>query len=482
MRQIVLRLYAQILGGVFTACAVPPDNGIISKPARDGWPWKLIYKPWRRFLETLPIVLSILTLVLVIVTLVAVRGKGAAGERLERLEAELSALRQELGASLQQTSMGLTGIITRSGADMRQEVADRISGGLSDMTGKVEASLAKGRAETAAALNATSETVVKRLIEFGEMNEGRISSLEKRTTESLDAIKEKVNERLLAIGQQVQAKLDENIKEGFAHFEKVQEHLKNAEKQLMAVSAVGGSINELNNLLKLPHLRGGFGEAALELMVSDILPPDLYVRQAQLAPGSTERVDVLVKLPGASLPIDSKFPREQVLPLFETSDEASLAAARKALRGTVIAQAKDIASKYIRPEHGTTEMALMFLPSETLYFEIVRDKDMWSSLQRLGVYPVSPNTLAVTLKGITLAYEYYMMAKSVESTIEDIKKAQKHFRHFNDKFDYAGRQLDRARDAFNVANTHLGRYSSSVFRLTGEDASAEGESSPELPL
>jgi len=371
-------------------------------------------------LELAVIIISALTLLLVVVLLLKSSGKGAADERVAALSNEVASLRQELGATVQQASVSLSGLIAKSGSDSRLEVADRIGKGLTE-------------------------------------------------------IRDKMDERLMVIGQQVQAKLDQNIKEGFSQFEKVQEHLKKAEVQLMNVSAVGTSITELNNLLKLPHLRGGFGEAALEMLVSDFLPESLYEVQAQVTPGSTERVDVLVKLPGASLPIDSKFPREQVMPLFETSDAGKLAEARKALRGAVITQAKDIASKYIKPEHGTTDMALMFLPSETLYFEVVRDGEIWGALQRMKVFPVSPNTLAVTLRGITLSYEYYRMAKGVEKTIEDVRKAQKHFSHFADRFDGVGKQLDRAKDAYNIASTHLGHYSSSVVRLTGE---GPGEAEP----
>jgi len=386
-------------------------------------------------METALIAISVLTLVLVVMLLVKSGRKDGTPERLAAIESELSAARAEHGASLQQATVSLSALVSNSGADMRQEVADRISRGLTEVRDRVESQLASG---------------------------------EKKTVESLEAIRGKVDERLMAIGQQVQAKLDENIKEGFAHFEKVQEHLKKAEVQLRDVSAVGASINELNSLLKLPHLRGGFGEAALELLISDFLPPSLYELQAAVSPNSPERVDVLVKLPGANLPIDSKFPREQVLPLFEPSDAASLAEARKTLSRVVREQAKDIATKYIRPEHGTTDMALMFLPSETLYFEVVRDAELWGFLQRHKVYPVSPNTLAVTLKGITLSFDYYRMAKGVEKTIEDIKKTQKHFGHFMERFDGVGKQLEKAKDAYNIASTHLGHYSSSVTRLTGE--------------
>ncbi len=338
------------------------------------------------------------------------------------------------------------------------------------LSDRVQAELKAGREEASMANMAATEAVVKRLGESGNAMEARIAALEKKTAESLEAIRDKVDLRLMEIGNQVQAKLDENIKEGFAHFEKVNEHLKKAESQLASLSAVGVSINELNGLLKLPHLRGGFGEAALELLLTEFLPKELYELQA---PIGGNRVDVLVKLPNAALPIDSKFPREQVLPLFESCDQGRLAEARKALSTVVKAQARDIADKYVRPELGTTNMALMFLPSETLYFEIVRDSDLWAALTKLKVYPVSPNTLAVTLNGIRVSYDYYEMAKGVEKTVENIRKARKHFADFEKKFEDVGRSISKAQEAYHTASTHIGRYSSSVVRITGESAAEE---------
>ncbi|MHB8173690.1 MAG: DNA recombination protein RmuC [Nitrospirota bacterium] len=376
----------------------------------------------------------------------------------------------EFADSLRKLSSELSGKIAESSAGVREGVSDRLSAGLTQMRDRVEAELKAGREEMARAGTAATEAVIKRLGEFGSGTEARISALEKKTVESLDAIREKVDQRLMEIGSQVQAKLDENIKEGFAHFEKVSEHLKKAESQLAGLSTVGISVNELNSLLKLPHLRGGFGEAALELLLSEFLPNELYELQA---PIGGNRVDVLVKLPNASLPIDSKFPREQVMPLFESCDQGKLAEARKALSAVVKAQARDIAEKYIRPELGTTNMGLMFLPSETLYFEIVRDAELWGALTKLKVYPVSPNTLAVTLNGIRISYDYYEMAKGVEKTVENIRKARKHFGDFEKKFEDVGKSISKAQDAYHTASTHIVHYNSSVSRLTGENAPAE---------
>ena len=227
--------------------------------------------------------------------------------------------------------------------------------------------------------------------------------------------------------------------------------------------------------MKLPHLRGGFGEATLERLLADFLPAGSFELQYQIVDGSTERVDAVVKLARQILPIDSKFPREQVLPLFESQDPTELETARKTLSDWIKGQARQIAQKYIRPDHGTTDMALLFLPSETLYFEIIRDVALFEAMTKLKVFPVSPNTLAISLRSVAIAQDYYEMARGVEKTIEEVTKARKHFDHFETKFEEIGKGLKKAQEAFDTANSHLGRYESSIVRLVGDSAAPDPE-------
>lgn len=289
-------------------------------------------------------------------------------------------------------------------------------------------------------------------------------------------IDNRLDHRLKELTTGVQSKLEQNLKEGFLHFEKVQTSLKQTEVQLANLNNVGQSINDLNNLLKLPHLRGNFGEALLETLLSDLLPQGSYELQYRVCPGSTERVDAVIKYPKQVLPIDSKFPREQVLPLFETGDPGKLEQARKSLMEVMKSLGKSIKEKYIRPEHGTTDMALLFVPSETLYFEILRNPKLCDELARCKVFTVSPNTLAVTLHAINMSRNYYEMAKGVEKTISEVKKAQQHFESFEKRFQEVGTSLGKAQNAFAMATTHLSRYESAVTRLTGQ----EGEALPQI--
>ncbi|MEW6202362.1 MAG: DNA recombination protein RmuC [bacterium] len=350
-------------------------------------------------------------------------------------------------------------MIEKSAGNTRQELSDRVSKSLQEFQDRVQKQLADGRQEQNTNLGGAIEKLEK-----------KFDSLQSANQQHLETIRDKVDGRLIEIGDRVQGKLDES-------FEKVQGHLKAAESHLQSVGIVGDSISELNNLLKLPHLRGSFGETRLEDLLADLLPAELYDTQVSVD-GSQERVDAVVKLPNARLPIDSKFPREQVLPMFEESAPDKLKAARENLERVLRNEARQIAAKYIKPENGTTDIALMFLPSETLYFETIRNVPLCEELRRCCVFPVSPNTLAITLRAISLSYSYYEMAQGVRKTIDDIQKAKKHFVNFERKFEEIKRSLIKAQDSYGVAETHLRRFSGSVVKLTGApmDALDEGKS------
>ncbi len=363
-----------------------------------------------------------------------------------------------LSVALQGPLMDLQDRLSRVISDLRESTSEKLQKTQIEASERLERALAHNRSELAQGLLSTTETLAVRF----------------------HALETQVSERLTKIGENVEEKLNANLKEGFQHFEKVQQHLASAELKLQELNQVGRSIQDLNSLLKLPHLRGSFGEATLEKLLADFLPVGSYETQYAIVPGSPERVDAIVKLARQILPIDSKFPREQVLPLFESNNPADLEQARKALSDFVKGEARDIAKKYIRPEHGTTDMALLFLPSETLYFEVIRNASLFDELSKLKVYPVSPNTLAMGLHSVSVAQEYYEMARGVEKTIEDVKKARRNFDHFEKKFEEIGRGLKKAQEAFETANTHLTRYESSVYRLVGEQEAGEA-TLPELP-
>jgi len=226
-------------------------------------------------------------------------------------------------------------------------------------------------------------------------------------------------------------------------------------------------------------LRGKFGEASLERLLADFLPAHMFEMQA--SPGENNgRADAVIQFPDRRLPIDAKFPREQVLALFESNVESEINEARHEFERVMKAQAKRIKA-YIQPENGTTDIALMYLPSETLYMEAIRNRELSEWLNKEHVFPVSPNTLLMTLKTIALVHKWYEVASRFERTRAELGKAMKSFENFQDKFETVGKNLSKAQEAFETAQRHLKTYRGRVTALSGQEQLELEEKSSEEP-
>ncbi len=394
------------------------------------------------------ILLSVASIAGFVLVLARLRSLPASGS-FARLDARLDSFARSLDEKLTQTRTDFAGRLQQAQGALSLATADRLSEGFLNLNAALEQHLSAGRQEQATSLKL------------------EISALTTQTKQSIEAIRSDVGDKLAAITNTVQVKMEENIREGFAQFEKIQTHLNEAQLQLKNLGVIGASINDLNNLLKMPHLRGRFGEQGLERLLEDFLPRHMYDLQASPGGDGSGRADAVIKFPDRMLPIDAKFPREQVLALFETNDPDALSEARVEFERVMKDQAKRIAG-YIRPENGTTDMALMYLPSETLYMEAVLNAELSDWLNKRRVYPVSPNTLIVTLQSIQMVFKMYEYAKGHERATEELKKAQHAFGHFENRFDDLGKSLSKAQDAFEVAKGHLNRYRNRVTGLTGE--------------
>ena len=391
-------------------------------------------------METLLLIAVLLgTLVLIGVSTVLLRrisalvqthGNGqVVGQQIEGLNTALgqkfSAATADMASRLEQTK-----------GDLRQQVTDRIQQGFSEIRGALEQQLASGREEQTRRLAEARTEMAGTLLLTTQQLQTEFQKLNQQTAQSLDSIRDRVDQKLVAMTDQVQLKLDQNIKEGFAQFEKVQQHLRAAEEQLREVGALGHSINDLNNLLKMPHLRGQFGEASLERLLGDFLPSHMFALQSSPGDGGG-RADAVIYFPDRKLPIDAKFPRESVIALFESNDKAEIELARIELVRVMKAEAKRI-RQYIQPESGTTDIALMYLPSETLYMEVIRNRELGDWMNQQHVFPVSPNTLLMTLHTIALVHKWYEVAKGFEKSRAELAKAQKSFDFFQNQFENVG--------------------------------------------
>jgi DNA recombination protein RmuC len=436
---------------------------------------------------SLPIVLLIVLdlAILLLLALLFQRKFGGSSqlEALTRLISQTEALSGQFSATIGDMAQRLE----QTKGDLRQQVADRLGEGFTLMRSTVEQQMLAGRREQAERLTEARTELTSSLALTTSQLKTEFDSLNQKTAQSLDSIRDRVDAKLMAITDQVQQKLDQNMKEGFAHFEKVQQHLKAAEEQLREVGALGHSINDLNNLLKLPHLRGTFGEASLERLLADFLPDHMFDIQTSLPDGGG-RPDAVINFPDRRLPIDAKFPREQVLALFESTVEAEIEEARHEFVRVMKTEAKRVKA-YIQPENGTTDIALLYLPSETLYMEAIRNRDLADWLNDQHVFPVSPNTLLMTLKTIALVHKWYEVAGRFEKSRVELSKAQRSFDFFQSQFDNVGKSLNKAQEAFETAQRHLKTYRGRVTVLSGQEqleldtaaATAKTEEEP-LPL
>ena len=429
----------------------------------------------------LPLLLGLVVAVNVVLLLWLVlyqRSGSSQATVIKRLADQASGLHEALARQLSTATADMASRLEQTKGDLRQQVADRLGDGFSGVRATVEEQMKAGRREQAERLGETRKELTNCLALTTSSLKTDFDRLNLQTAESLESIRERVDAKLMAITEQVQLKLDQNLKEGFAQFEKVQLHLRAAEEQLREVGALGHSINDLNNLLKLPHLRGQFGEASLERLLSDFLPANMFEMQCSVNGGG--RVDAMISFPDRRLPIDAKFPREQVLAFFEDSTEAQLEDARHEFVRVMKAEAKRIKA-YIQPEYGTTEIALMYLPSETLYMEAVRNRELADWLNQQHVFPVSPNTLLMTLQTIALVHKWYEVASRFEKSRQELAKAQKSFDHFQGQFENVGKSLGKAQEAFDKATTHLRTYRGRVEALSGQEQ-LELEKGDALPL
>jgi DNA recombination protein RmuC len=418
------------------------------------------------FISVIVVLLVVCNIGLLIWFMVTRRAGSSQAAEIRRLVEGSTNLQHVLTQQFSTATADIASRLEQTKGDLRQQVADRLADGFSNLRSSMDAQMKAGRQEQAERLAETRSELAGALAMTTASLKSEFDRLNQQTAESLERIRERVDAKLLAITEQVQSKLDQNLKEGFAQFEKVQQHLRAAEEQLREVGALGHSINDLNNLLKLPHLRGQFGEASLERLLSDFLPAHMFEMQCSANGGG--RVDAMVNFPDRRLPIDAKFPREQVLAFFEESTEEELDEARVEFVRVMKAEAKRI-KNYIQPEHGTTEIALMYLPSETLYMEAVRNRELADWLNQQHVFPVSPNTLLMTLQTIALVHKWYEVASRFEKSRQELAKAQKSFDHFQSQFENVGKSLGKAQEAFDTASRHLKTYRGRVSALSGQE-------------
>jgi DNA recombination protein RmuC len=234
-------------------------------------------------------------------------------------------------------------------------------------------------------------------------------------------------------------------------------------EQLTQLSTIQEEIEQLSDLFIVPQTRGGIGETMLEELLRNWLPPKAYSFQHTFSSGS--RVDAVIKLGSYVVPIDAKFPMETVRPLIENPRrEQSIP---NTIKKAVLKHIQDISAKYIRTSEGTLHFALMYIPSEKLYYTLYVQEDtslLYDSLNR-GVVPVSPSGLFLYVQTVAYGLRGLAMPEKQRRLVQHIFQLRKDFQDFYGTFTTAGTHLKNLNNAFEDTKSKLTRIEQTIRQL-----------------
>ncbi len=248
-------------------------------------------------------------------------------------------------------------------------------------------------------------------------------------------------------------------------------------EQSIRVGELAKDIGSLQDLLRAPKPRGGFGELMLERLLQDCLPLSAYEIQFTYRDGS--RVDAVVRSANRLVPIDAKFPNESYTQIAAATDDADRARRRRAFLQQVRRHI-DAVARYVSPQDGTIDFAFMYLPSEAIYYEVMtRDSadepDLGSYFQERHVIPASPNTLLAYLQVVALGIRGLAMQERTRELQQSIAQVRREFERFVGLHDQLGTHLDHAMKKFDETERALARASGAIEGLAQVPIAAGGE-------
>ena len=300
--------------------------------------------------------------------------------------------------------------------------------------------------------------------------------------------------RLGEFGQQVQSgqtTSGEALRQGLQGATKVFGELKGQLGQVAEMAtrmeALGREIDELQGILKAPKLRGNLGEAQLEEFLRQVLPPSFWETQYTFGDGQT--VDAVIRLRDHLVPVDAKFPLESFQRLLAAEDDAARGAKRKEFDRAVKGRIDEIA-KYIRPGEGTFEFALMYVPAEAIYYEmIVRDDNLGEGVSLLAyalgkrVVPVSPNSFFAYLSTIATGLKGMQVEARAREILAELGRLQTEFGRFGDAFRLVGTHIGNAQRKYEEAERLAGKVGDRLQAVTEREpeAALPGGDAPPLP-
>jgi len=388
----------------------------------------------------------IIVLLLATLVLVAVLG-GYAVVLLRRGSSEA------VGAEWRDRVERLAGQFAESLRASSLDMQDRIGRSSSELKDALAANLAQGRKESAETLQRATRALEERFERLQKSNEERLARLQDDNSKKLDQMRAVVEEKLQTT---LEARLGQS-------FRQVSERLEQVHKGLGEMQALASGVGDLKKVLTNVKTRGTWGEVQLGNLLEQVLTAEQYASNVVTRPGSNDRVEYAIRLPGRDehraetvwLPIDAKFPTEDYQRLIEAqeaADPVAAEAAGKQLEARIVKSARDIRDKYVEPPH-TTDFAVMFLPMEGLYAEVVRRPGLLETLQReFRVVVSGPTTLAALLNSLQMGFRTLAIEQRSSEVWKLLGAVKSEFGRFGELLDRVHRQLETASRSIDTAS------------------------------
>jgi DNA recombination protein RmuC len=253
----------------------------------------------------------------------------------------------------------------------------------------------------------------------------------------------------------------------------VQNQLGALAKTAESMQEMGRSLGDLQNILKAPKLRGLLGEMLLEELLRQVLPESAYTLQHTFRTGA--KVDAVIRLGGGLVPVDAKFPLEAFSRMNKAESEEARKTARREFAASVRGRVDEIADKYILPDESTYDFALMYIPAENVFYEVIlrdvpgSDSDLTSYALARRVLPVSPNSFYAYLNAIAYGLKGLRIEKEAQAVFDRVRALQQGFAQFLERFALVGKQIGYAQSNFSEASRQADRLQDRLGALTGSE-------------
>ncbi|HWP10562.1 MAG TPA: DNA recombination protein RmuC [Ramlibacter sp.] len=400
----------------------------------------------------------------------------AANERLEReLRREISESSRGARTELTHTLATFQDALVKQGAEATRTQNTQI-----DAFGQQLGLLQKTLSDTLALqLHNLSESNALRMAEVRATLEAQLALLQQTNTAKLDEMRKTVDDKL-------QTTLETRLGESF---KQVADRLEQVHKGLGEMQTLAQGVGDLQRVLTNVKSRGMFGEVQLEALLEQVLTPEQYARQVETKPRSNQRVDFAIRFPGRSadgtpvwLPIDAKFPRDDYERLLDAQDRADPAAAdiaARALEARIRTEAKSISDCYLCPPQ-TTDFAVLFLPIESLYAEVLRRPGLMDGLQRdYRVTLAGPTTLLAMLNSLHMGFRTLALEQQASEVWKVLGAVKTEFERYGSWVEKIREQVRKASDTLETAQTRTNQMRRA---LKVVEALPEAQAQALLPL